>query len=428
MLIDFSVQNWMSFRERTTLSMLASAERQHSERLARVRRYRMRVLPVAVLFGGNASGKTNLVAALAFAQEFVTNGTRPDDRIPVQPFRLDVESIRQPTRFSFGLLINEYVYEYSFDVSYNRVVAEKLTKISTASERTLFDRRFDRIRFDTRLSRDDFLRFAFDGTRDNQLFLTNSVSQNVEHFRHISDWFRTNLKVVGPAGLPMTGNPLDDRFREQINRKLSHFDTGIEELASKDIPLDALPLPDAFVGRICNSLNEGQTKMLPGPFGNRYSVARVSGNLQARKLLALHRSSDGTHTSFDIALESDGTRRLIDLLPGFIDLSAPEARTVYIIDALDQSLHTMLSRKLVSDFLLDRDEESRSQLIIVTHDAQLMDQGLFRRDEMWATERLRDGTTRLVPFSQFKEMRNDKNVRKSYLEGRLGGVPHIVDC
>lgn len=407
--------------------MLASAERQHSERLARIRRYRMRVLPIAALFGGNAAGKTNFVAALEFARDFITNGTRPDDRIPVQPFQLDEESSRQPTCFSFGLLIDDYVYEYKFDVSGSRVVAEKLIKISTARERTLFSRQVDRIKFTNQLSKSDFLRFAFDGTRDNELFLTNSVSQNVEHFRPISDWFCKNLKIVGPAGLTVTGNPLDDRYREQINRKLRNFDTGIEELTGKDIPLEALPLPDAFVRRISNSLREGQSEILPGPLGNRYCVARKGGNLHASKLEALHRTSDDNHRSFNIALESNGTRRLIDLMPGFIDLSTRESRAVYIIDDLDRNLHTILSRGLVSDFLQDRDEMSRTQLIFTTHDAQLMDQRLFRRDEMWATERLRDGTTRLFSFSEFKEMRNDKNVRKSYLEGRLGGVPYIIN-
>ncbi len=98
----------------------------------------------------------------------------------------------------------------------------------------------------------------------------------------------------------------------------------------------------------------------------------------------------------------------------------------FVIDELDRSLHTLLSRQLLASYLADCGPDSRSQLLITTHDVLLMDQDLMRRDEMWVAERDADGSSELIAFSDYKEIRNDKDIRKSYLQGRLGGIPKIL--
>ena len=109
MIIRFSVENWMSFRNRVSFSMIASRERQHGERVPRIGKYQTRILPVAAVYGGNASGKTNFFKALSFAKGLAVKGTQPDSLIPVEPFRLDAKGCDQPTRFSFELLIDETI-------------------------------------------------------------------------------------------------------------------------------------------------------------------------------------------------------------------------------------------------------------------------------------------------------------------------------
>jgi AAA15 family ATPase/GTPase len=123
--------------------------------------------------------------------------------------------------------------------------------------------------------------------------------------------------------------------------------------------------------------------------------------------------------------ESDGSRRMIDLLPVFLDLCMPNSKKVYVIDELDRSLHTLLTRNLLEGYLSSCSPESRSQLLFTTHDVLLMDQDLVRRDEMWITERTQSGTSTITSFSEFKDVRYDKDLRKSYLQGRLGGVPRV---
>ena len=416
----------MSFRNKASVSMLATRERQHSHRLARIPKYQARVLPVAALYGGNASGKTNLLAALFFAKRFIVSGTHPEARIPVQPFLLDSDSIHQPTWFSFELLINETIYEFSFATNDKEVISEKLVELSSTSEKDLYTRQNGDIVFSRSLEKDQFLRFAFAGTRDNELFLTNAVSQKVDLFRPVSNWFRENLKLVSPNTQRAAFFEQDKQFSGYINEFLTQLDTGIAGLDGEDIPFDALPLPDSLMDELRETVKEGQPIGFTGPFGNRYSVSRRDGRLNATKLVALHQRTDGSAARFDIQQESDGSRRAIDLLPFFLEMAASHTGIVCVIDELDRSLHTLLSRALIETYLASCHEESRSQLIFTTHDVQLMDQELFRRDEMWVTERLSKGATRLFSFSEFKDVRKDKDVRKSYLEGRLGGTPHIL--
>src|SRR5690606_32736544 len=126
----------------------------------------------------------------------VVKGTQPDSYLPVEAFRLDSSSIDKPSRFAFELLIAEDIYEFSFSVNRKAILDETLVIITSTSERELYSRHGSKIKFDDSLEKDQFLQFAFKGTRDNQLFLTNSVSQKVYNFRPVYEWFRDTLDLV----------------------------------------------------------------------------------------------------------------------------------------------------------------------------------------------------------------------------------------
>lgn len=123
--------------------------------------------------------------------------------------------------------------------------------------------------------------------------------------------------------------------------------------------------------------------------------------------------------------ESDGSQRVIDILPAFLEMSATNSKKVYVIDEVDRSLHTLLIRPLIEKYLLKCSSDSRAQLLFTTHNVLLMDQDLLRRDEMWVAERNSKGVSNLLSFSEYKDVRYDKDIRKSYLQGRLGGIPRI---
>lgn len=430
MLIKFTIENWMSFRESSTFSMVASRERQHGDRISRVKKYQMRVLPVAAVYGGNASGKTNFFKALSFAKNLVSKGTQPDGMIPVEPCHIDPNGATIPSRFVFELLANETVYEFCFAVSRKEVLEEKLTEISSVSERVLYERIGNDIHFEKSLEKDQFLHFAFQGTRENQLFLTNSVNQKVENFVAIYRWFRDDLVLIAPDS---RFEPFEQFIQEDhplyvtMNEMLPKLDTGIAHLGGEDVPFDNLPLPMSLREKLQEDIIEGKTvRLLTDRKDERFVITRKDGELTAKKLVAYHQRKDGSEVKFEMRQESDGSQRVIDLLPAFLSAAAADSSKVYVIDELDRSLHTLLTRQLLEGFLSCSGTDTRSQLLFTTHDVLLMDQKLFRRDEMWVVERTPQGESCLVPFSEYKDVRYDKDIRKSYLQGRLGGVPRIL--
>lgn len=431
MIIRFSVENWMSFRDPATFSMIASRERQHGKRVPKLGKYQTRILPIAAIYGGNASGKTNLFKALSFAKTLVVTVTRPDSLISVDTFRLDDKKTNHPSRFVFELLIDGTIYDFSFAVTRKAILEEKLVVITSTSEKVLYDRRDGEINFDASLATDDFLQFAFKGTRDNQLFLTNAVSQKVDNFRPVYDWFKNTLVMVAPDS---RFDPFEQSLDEEhplytdMNEMLQRLDTGIAHLGSEEISFENVPFFDSsFKTELQERMEGGMTFVFESDDG-RFVITRKDGDgeLIARKIVSFHPKSDGTEAKFEMRQESDGSRRVIDLLPAFLELSEQTSPKVYVIDEIDRSLHPLLIQQLLEAYLANCSTETRKQLLLTTHNVMLMNQQLLRRDEMWVAERDKSGASSLFSFSEYKDVRYDKDLRKSYLQGRLGGIPRIL--
>jgi AAA15 family ATPase/GTPase len=435
MLLKFELENWTSFRDRTVFSCVATREKRHRGRLPRVQKFRMSVLPVAAIFGGNASGKTNFFRALAFARNFVVQGTKPDLAIPVKSFLLDKSFVSSATRFSFELLIDELVYELTFVVDTNNVLKESVTRISSAGETVLYERQGKAICFDGSLKSqkdsEQYLNFIHKGTRANELFLTKSVAQDVAMLKPVYTWFRDQLELIDPDTSFELFNLLVDEASPLANpvcSALAELDTGITGLTTKNVSLEDLGFPDKLYEDIRQKTKAGNTVLVKNhPRSEHYLLSTdSSGVMTAGRLVTLHSRADGSTIEFDLRNEADGTKRAIDLLPAFCILGNPGSNQVFVIDELDRSLHSLLTRKLLATYLQSCTATSRSQLIFSTHDLLLMDQDLLRRDEMWVAERGNDGCSTLYSFSEFAEMRYDKDIRRSYLQGRLGGIARLL--
>jgi len=428
MLLRFSVENWMSFRDEVTLDMVATREEQHSNHIAAIKKYSLKLLPVAVIYGANASGKSNLIKALHFAEEFVTDPPKPEAPIEVKPFLLSKGASARPTNFRFELLIGETIYEYRFSLTSNRVVSEELKLIETTREETLFLREAKGFKLSERVAHQADLNFAFRGTHENQLYLTNSVSQKLIEFRPVFDWFDKCVTVIRPdsryMGMLEITNDCNPRFKEMTAR-LRDLDTGIAAMRQTDVTSEII-FPKELLAEFATNLKEGQALPLSLPMNeDGVFLHKKDGKLTVRRLASVHQSESGNEILFSFADESDGTRRLLDVLPAFLSLEEKTIPSLFVIDELDRSLHSNLTRSLLEHYLGQRTDSSRSQLIFTTHDTQLMTQDIFRRDEIWITERDQFGASKLVAFSEFKDVRKDKDIRKSYLQGRMGGIPKI---
>ena len=346
----------------------------------------------------------------------------------MEPYGLDDAYSEKPSKFSLELLVNETIYEFSFAAISKSITEEKLVEITSTSEKTLYDRKGDKPNFHGSLNEDEFLHFAFRGTRDNQLFLTNSVSQKVDRFKSVYSWFQT-LNLIAPESVYSNfGNFFDEEhpLYDRMNEMLSQLDTGISRLGGEEVSFDNIPFEESAKNELRKNVREDKSVAVFLPVINeRFIFTRNAGELVAKKLVALHSKPDGEDVRFEIRQESAGSQRLIDLLPAFFADAFSSGRVI-VVDEVDRSLHTLLIRKLLEMYLDSCGPQSRSQLLFTTHDVLLMDQELLRRDEMWVTERNLEGVSDIFSFSEYKDIRYDKDIRKSYLQGRLGGVPRIL--
>ena len=431
MLINFTLNNWKSFRDSTTFSMVATRERQHRETLKDVRSLRASLLSTAVLFGKNAAGKSNLFQALSFCKWFVTRSTQtPNAQIPVNAFRFNTKSKEQATEFAFDLLIDEIKWSYSFAVTTTRVLSEQLECFAKRKGCVSYTRSYN-------LETDDYtykygsalkngqplLDLIAQMTRPNQLFLTTSVYHNTDFFKPVYQWFNTVLRLISPVDTFSRLDLFTDHDQpsvEHFNAMLEEFQTGITRLKRKRVDLSQLQLPTTSLEHLSQELSDGNVvriscngKRLP------FVLTKQNGELLAEELVSVHKLN-GTESEVDLPLEeeSDGTRRIIDLLPAFMNLAATDQCRVYVIDELDRCLHSSATLNFLKGFRASRTNCKNSQLLFTTHDLQLMDQDLFRRDEIWiALRNIHLETSQVRRFSDIPNLRKDKTLLKSYLDG-----------
>jgi AAA15 family ATPase/GTPase len=159
---------------------------------------------------------------------------------------------------------------------------------------------------------------------------------------------------------------------------------------------------------------------------NSATILDVYKKIEYHKIMkAQHEKEDGTEVKFNLRQESDGSQRAIDLLPAIIESSYPETKKVYIIDEIDRSLHILVTHSLLKNYLSNCSTDTRSQLLFTTHDVLLMDQDLLYLDERWIAERNATGGSNLISLREYKDTKHDKDIRKSYLRGKLGDIPNI---
>lgn len=429
MLIRFAIKNWMSFRDQATLSMIASRERQHGQRVARPRK-NLGVLPIASIYGANASGKSNLFKALNFAKQFIVHGTQIDQVIAVQSFRLDAQTQQEPSEFVFEVLVGDTIYDYRFVVTHQQVVMERLSLLRPTTEQVIFERHQQTVEaIHVPHNEHSFWKFIKQAIRPNQLLLTTAIQLQHAPFLSLFYWFRDTLLLIAPdARFDDFERFVDKQHRhfDQMNHILRVLDTGIYELSGQEVPLSLVPLPDEIKTKLQSDIPEGATARIVDLVGSeRIIVTRRNGELTAQKIVAMHERSDGGYEAFGMGQESDGTNRIIDLLPAILEAADQLTPHVVVIDEIDRSLHTMITHQLVQHFLGSCTQDTRSQLLLTVHDVLLMDQDIFRRDEMWVTERRSDGASTLTSLCEYSDVRYDKDIRKSYLQGRFGGIPRV---
>ncbi|OGR03101.1 MAG: hypothetical protein A2511_02535 [Deltaproteobacteria bacterium RIFOXYD12_FULL_50_9] len=440
MLIQFSVENFLSFKGESTLNMLATTDVEHKQHLLPNKKKKP-ILRTAALYGANGSGKSNLLLAISFAQDLIVEGTRPNQRIAVTPFKLDKSCWEAPSRFEFVINYQDTIYTYGFVLDEKEVKEEWLFAIHKVKEGSLFERvttKDGKIKVEIGPSlakmntkKYQFIKFVAQGTRPNSLFLHELYEKNEPRIMPLIDWFRTVLTIIGP-----NANYRDLIFEAHKNEQFLSFmgnflksaDTGVDAIVTETMEVDfekVIPgLPEPVKSKIMN-ISNGQKILLSAPDGRHFAMMREpNGKLTLLKLKARHQLKDSEgFIDFEIENESDGTRRLLDLLPALLHSKIHEK--VFMIDEIDRSMHPLLSTMFLQTYL-DDNNCGRGQLIITTHESQLLDRELLRRDEIWFAEKDRDGASHLYSLAEYK-VRKDLKLGKGYLDGRFGAIPFLGD-
>jgi AAA15 family ATPase/GTPase len=437
MLVSFSVENYRSFREEVGVSTIASNDAQNKKLLAPIDALNINLLPVTFIIGPNASGKSNFFYSLMFVRQLIIEGIQRDNNIPVEPFRLDRGRLNSPSRFKLAMLIENKCYHYSFDVNQDAILSETLIEyIANDEGRILFSRTAEEgIKFEKLTEGRDGIKlieldFIKDRTEKNQLFFTRLI-QDINEFTPIYKWLRYSLQFVGPYYKFADSGSFADFFKEDhpnhqlMNKLLKELDTGIENIGYEEISFDALPATEEIKNNLRTIIKAGHTyKFIPpdAPY-ERYSITGYRGKISAKRLITFHKSvHDGApFEKFELHQESDGTRRLIDLIPVFIDLF--KENKTYIIDELDRSLHVGVFKALLKYFITNRSKNS--QLIFTTHNLEFLEWADYlRNDGVWLCEKT-NNISKLISLAAYEEAKDDKYLKQSYLSGRMTYIPSI---
>jgi AAA15 family ATPase/GTPase len=439
MLIRFFVENFSSFGAQTEFSLVAGRQQIHPEHLIKAPENDLKILRAGVIYGANASGKSNLIKAMAFARDLIVVGTAPMSRILVRPFLLDLKLRSLPSVFQFTFCNNGTCYTYGFKATAEKVLEEWLFEVKNEKEIRIFERTTNNegdaiVEFAPSLTKtkddESFLGLIARGTRSNQLFLTESIQRNVKQFQDAWGWFAKHLVIIFPdsraLGIEFAFKD-KDKIAPLFMKILQTFDTGIVGIETHDQPLEsaAPDLPANMKADLEQTVRDEKTNVfIAGPKNMRYAVHRnEKGDLLALKLRAQHAiRGTGESISFDFSEESDGTQRMVDLLPAMTSLLSENK--VVIVDEIDRSLHPHVTYALF-DLFLSQGIQCKSQLIATTHAENLLTFDLLRKDEIWFVKKNNDGESSLFSLEEFNP-RYDKDIMTGYMNGRFGAVPTIM--
>jgi len=445
MLVQFSVENFLSFDNEQVFSMVAgTGDLGHPDHvIAGDVAKGGSVLRAAAIYGPNGSGKSNLIQAIGFAQRLIVKGTQHGEAIPVTPFKLGALDDRRPSKFEFTIRTQGVMYNYGFRVNASRVLEEWLFATREGIELKLFERTTTtvvKVETGNELNgrQKQFFKSLAQTIRPNQLMLSECRDRDVEnvgdHVNRILNWFTLNLVVIPDEfitdylELHARANP---EFRRSCAAVLRNLGTGIAGLTTNEVPFDidtSVPeMSDTERNALRKTLaqigpEEGGCYPLSLATGKRYTIKKFLGELTTVELKPQHAAADGRLVDFTLDEESAGTRRLIDLL----DLLVPAkgaTDSVIILDELDRRFHPHLTRSFLQIAL--EAAKPNNQLIFTTHDTNLLDLDMLRWDEIWFVEKDRGGASHVYSLVEFK-VTPDLKLEKGYLNGRFDALPFIT--
>jgi len=421
MLVEFRVGNYRSFRKEQTLSLVASKDTELNDNC--IDHGKLRLLKAVGIYGPNASGKSNLIKALFTMQQIVEEPAKPGEQLPVTPFKLDEKYSKEPSSFEVTFYHEQFRYQYGFTATTERICDEWLYAYPKGRSRdiaqTWFERKFNKKTGKTEWNFGSYLKGEKEKLKDrtinNILFLSAGAQWNNKQLTKVYEWFSEKIRIIRPSERTpaitfemLTGAEKDEEWKEisyaYINEMMQRADFGIQgiNIRKEEIDNEEVEFPQDMPEEIRNKILKNM----------------------AIRVEFIHRAEPtGKDIHFSPLEESDGTRRFFELAGPWL-LAILDGMTL-LVDELEASLHPHLVQQLIR-FIQDTDisKKSGAQLVFATHDTTLLDPELFRRDQIWFTEKDEHSSTHLSPLSDYKP-RKGEAMQKGYLAGRYGAIPII---
>ena len=415
MLVQFTVENFLSIRDKVYLSLEPSKDSEHPENLITKGDYKA-VNSVAI-YGANASGKSSLFKAITVALIMIrnSNNVQITDKLPMTPFKFDFESRNKPTSFEFTFIAKDgRKYIYGFSATTEKVVEEYLYCYNTSKPTLLFDlNENEKPKFNRAYKVK--LEAAYQMNTANKLFLATATTWNVECTKSPFEWLAESIDTF--TDVMELGGVAFEKYRTDENRKYIEFTKNL--LKQADINISSIEV-DAkeVVGEPALPFQiVVQGKIIPPNEGKHYDVEITTGHTVV--------DENGEKTEFSLTLqeESIGTQLLFFYGPLLKD--AFEKGKTIVLDEIDKSMHPSLVKFIMNLFRDPDVNKNGAQLIVTTHETGILSLEMFRRDQIYFTEKdSKSGVTDLYSLDEFS-VRKTENIEKGYLMGRYGAIPFL---
>lgn len=413
MLLQFNITNILSYKDEAILDLVAGSDTSYEESLLHTNNHR--VMPVAAVFGANASGKSNLFKAMTAAILFVRNSQNMqiNTQIGFAPFLLDDTSRFNKTRVDFVFIRNGVKYEYGFVVDSSKVYEEYLYAYKSIKPSMIFER-YDVNHYRYTSSKERIFKKYEKLNADNKLFLATATAWNCQETKEPFLWFSESI---------------DTYDQEAIERAmLVHMDLD-QDGSNKEFLLKALKVADFNISDYQFTTKKGDLSQIPLPPGMTFED-NFATQIKEWKLDYIHNVQ--TNNSIEkyplpYNAESSGTLSFTAYALVIHDVLA-KGKTM-VVDELDSALHPMLIRYLIEMFTNPKQNRNGAQLIFNTHALTLLDLDMLRRDQIYFVEKDNiTGKSELYALSDFTPMpRKTDKIMKRYLQGRYGAIPEIVE-
>ncbi len=426
MIIEFKVENFLSFKDLTTLSMVtARSFKEHKDTHTIIIDSKLSLLKSAVIYGNNASGKSNLLQAMDFMKEIILNSFRDallensDRKFPLEKFALSSKSEQESSFFELSFFNNGTKYRYGFEIDYDKVVAEWLYH-TTSKEVYLFKRDLQNIEVNKSAFKEGLGKE--DDVKENVLFISVLATLGKETSSSIVEWFK-KFNIIN--GIHDRGHKryTIDKLKSDKNflHWVLHF---IKYLEISNLTTTEEDVNEIDIETLREKENDEDLINL------LTSIHKIKSRQTKRdQLITYHRKYDENNILIDTISfnfdkqESEGTKKLLYLLGPWYDTL--KNGKVLIIDELDSRLHSHLTLRLIDFF--HKSNLNQAQLICAVHDISLLNKETFRRDQIWFVEKNQFGASELISLADFKTdtVRNKSAFDKNYLEGKYGAVPYF---